>query len=34
MEEAKKIEKIRKSVIGISMEVEKAKSRFMAEAKR
>ena len=34
MEEAKKIERIRRSVIGISKEVEKAKSRFMAEARR
>jgi hypothetical protein len=34
MEEAKKIEKIRRSVMGISNQIDKAKSRFLAEAKR
>ena len=34
MEEKKKIERIRKSVMGISAEVEKSKSQFFAQAKR
>ena len=34
MEEAKKIEKIRRSVMGISNQIDKAKSRFLAEARR
>lgn len=33
MEESKKIEKIRRSVIGLNLEMEKAKSRFAGEKK-
>ena len=33
MEESKKIEKIRKSVMGINLDLEKGKSKFMEEAK-
>lgn len=34
MEEAKKIEKIRRSVMGLNLEQEKGKSRFLEEAKK
>ncbi len=34
MEEEKKIERIRRSVMGINQEVEKARSKFISEMKK